>query len=384
MDLAAPAEVGAGEGVGAFQILGAAVEDDAPATFAGTGAHVEHAVGGQHDRRVVFHHHQGVAGVAQALHGNDDALHVARVQADAGLVEHKERVHQRGAERRGQVDALHLAAAQGAALPVQGEVADADFAQVLQAGADFTQQQLQGLGLGSMCRVQVVDLQGIEKAPQPLQRQAHEVVQAQAGQCLQLRARPLHALGQKACAGCQHGIGLRLAAHAPEQALGLQARAAADAARGVAAVLGQQHADVHLVGLALQVLEETVDAIPLLVPFAVPVRRAVHHPVLLRRRQLVPGRVARNAGGLGVAQQIFLAFGPGRCLQRLDGAGAQRQLVVGDDQSQVDADHAAKAAAAGAGPDGGVEGEQRGNRVLVAQVALRTVQSGRERPHVLS
>ena len=59
------------------------------------------------------------------------------MQADAGLVEHKQGVHQRGAQRRGEVDALHFAAAQGAALPVQREVADAHVAQVFQAGGNF-------------------------------------------------------------------------------------------------------------------------------------------------------------------------------------------------------------------------------------------------------
>jgi hypothetical protein len=40
--------------------------------------------------RVVLDHHQRVARIAQALHGHDDAVHVARVQADAGLVEHEQ------------------------------------------------------------------------------------------------------------------------------------------------------------------------------------------------------------------------------------------------------------------------------------------------------
>jgi hypothetical protein len=44
------------------------------------------------------------------LHGHVDAVHVARVQADAGLVQHEQGVDQRGAQRGGQVDALHLAA----------------------------------------------------------------------------------------------------------------------------------------------------------------------------------------------------------------------------------------------------------------------------------
>ena len=142
-DLLAPAEVSAGQRVGVAQVVGRAVEHNLPAALARSRAHVDHAVRRQHHGRVVLHHHQRVAGIAQALHGHDDALHVTRVQADAGLVEHEQRVHERGAQRRRQVDALHLAARQRAALPVQRQVADADFAQVLQARRDFLEQQVQ-------------------------------------------------------------------------------------------------------------------------------------------------------------------------------------------------------------------------------------------------
>ena len=90
-------------------------------------------------------HHQRVAGIAQALHGLDDAVHVARVQSDAGLVEHEHGVDQRGAQRRGQVDALHLAAAERAALAIQRQVADADVAQVFEPRADLVLQQRQRL-----------------------------------------------------------------------------------------------------------------------------------------------------------------------------------------------------------------------------------------------
>ena len=78
-DLAPPAQVGAGQGVGLAQVGGAAVKHDLAAALARARAHVDHAVGRQHHGRVMLHHHQGVAGVAQALHGHDDAVHVARV-----------------------------------------------------------------------------------------------------------------------------------------------------------------------------------------------------------------------------------------------------------------------------------------------------------------
>ena len=75
---------------------------------------VEHPVRREHDLRVVLHHEEGVAGVAQPVQHADHAAHVARVEPDARLVEHEERVDERGAERGGEVDALHLATAQGA------------------------------------------------------------------------------------------------------------------------------------------------------------------------------------------------------------------------------------------------------------------------------
>ena len=45
-------------------------------------------------------------------------------------------------------------------------------------------------------------------------------------------------------------------------------------------------------------------------------------------RQLVPGRIARNARGLGVTHQVILTFLPGRCLHGLDRTGAQREALA--------------------------------------------------------
>ncbi|XQU68608.1 hypothetical protein OJJOAM_001339 [Cupriavidus sp. H18C1] len=96
--------------------------------------------------------------------------------------------------------------------------------------------------------------------------------------------------------------------------------------------------------------------------------------------QFGPRRVARNAGARGVAHQVVLALLPCRRLHRLDRALAQRLAPVGNDQAEVDADHAAEAAAGLAGAVGRVEREQRRLRVCIAQVAFRTVQAGGEAP----
>ena len=105
-----------------------AVEDDLAAALAGARAHVDDAVGLEHDLRIVLDHQQRVAGIAQPLHDADHALHVARMQADRGLIEHEQRVDQRGAERGGQIDALHLAARERARLAVERQIAEADVA----------------------------------------------------------------------------------------------------------------------------------------------------------------------------------------------------------------------------------------------------------------
>ena len=292
-DALAPAQVGAGQRVGRADRLRRAVEHDAAAAFAGAGAHVDQAVGGQHHGRVVLDHHQRVAGVAQPVHCQDDAVHVARVQADARLVEHEQGVDQRGAQRRREVDALHLAAAERAALPVERQITQADIAQVAKSRANFVEQQLQRVvehrarqrqaapgrperpappqraDAGGVWRV---GFTAVEEAADALDRHQHQIVQRQARQRLELRARPRHALRQESPCRRQHVSGIGAAAQAPQQCLGLEPRAAAGVARCVAAVLRQQHADVHLVRLALQVFEEALDAVPLLVPVAVPLR----------------------------------------------------------------------------------------------------------------
>jgi hypothetical protein len=68
----------------------------------------------------------GVAEIAQALEGDEQAVVVALVEADRGLVEDVEDAGQAGADLAGEADALALAAGQGAGGAIEVEIIEAD------------------------------------------------------------------------------------------------------------------------------------------------------------------------------------------------------------------------------------------------------------------
>jgi hypothetical protein len=96
------------------------------AAAAGFGADFDDVVGGADHGLVVFDDDDGVAGVGERADDRDEAVDVARVEADAGFIEDEECVDERRAEAGGEVDALDLAAGEGLGLAVEGEVAEAD------------------------------------------------------------------------------------------------------------------------------------------------------------------------------------------------------------------------------------------------------------------
>ena len=337
-----------GERVRALQLVRRAGEHDPPAALARSGPDVEDAVGGEHDLRVVLDDHQRVAGVAQLLHDVDHAAHVARVQADRRLVEHEQRVDERGAERGREVDPLHLAARERARLAVEREVAQADLAEVREAGADLGQEEIGGLV------ERRGQLEGLEERAQALDRQQHQVVD--------------RALG---------------APQLPEERVGLEPRAAARRARRVRAVARQQHADVHLVGLGLEPGEEALHAVPLArpgLPPAHPVRVALDHPAAVPLGQVAPRGVERDAALPRHLLEVVLALAIALRLPRLDRAVARALRLVRDHEAVVDADHAPEAAAGLARADRRVEREEARARVGVVDVAVGAVEIAREAP----
>ena len=346
---------------------GRAEADDFAAALTGTRAHVEDPVGFEHDLRIVFDDHQRVAGVAQPMHDLDHAQHVARMQADRGFVEHEQRVDQRSAQRRRQVDPLYFTARQTARLAVERQVADSDLAQVAQPIADLAEQQVGGIV------EQTRKAQRIEEVTRTRQRQQHQVMDAQTGQGRLLCCAPADAGRPKGRARAERRGGDRRVAKSPEQRVGLQARAVADVARRIRAVARQQHADVHLVGPGLEPLEVALDAIPdVLRPLAF----AVDDPAPLRLRQFSPRRVERNVTLAPKTQEVVLTLAVGVGLPGLDHAAAQGLARIRYHEPVVDTDDPAEAAAGITGAEGRVEREGTGPDVAVCEIAVGAVQIG--------
>src|SRR5207249_6946270 len=120
-------------------------EHDLATPLAGAGPEVDYVVGGADEGGVVLDHHDRVAEVAQAVEDARQALRVAGVEADRGLVEHVERVDERGADGGGEIDALELAARERARLPVEGQVLEPYLDQVAEPAADLAQDQARHL-----------------------------------------------------------------------------------------------------------------------------------------------------------------------------------------------------------------------------------------------
>src|SRR5690606_35083149 len=142
-DLLATGQVLAGQRVRMLHhLVRSALGHHPAAVHPGAGADIDHVVGEADGVLVVLDDYHRVAQVAQVGEGAQQALVVALVQADGGLVEDVHDAHQAGADLAGQADALGLAAGQGVGAAVQGQVVEADIDQELQAFADFLENLL--------------------------------------------------------------------------------------------------------------------------------------------------------------------------------------------------------------------------------------------------
>ena len=109
---------------------------------------------------LVFDDDHGVAQVAQLFEHLDQAVRIARVESDGGLVEDVERSGEVAAQRRGEVDALALATREGRGETVERQIAQPHVREVLQAVADFDEDACGGL------RVVLIEQQAAEEGNQ--------------------------------------------------------------------------------------------------------------------------------------------------------------------------------------------------------------------------
>src|SRR5258708_27226536 len=198
-----------------------------------------------------------------------------------------------------------------------------------------------------------------------------------AGKRTQHVVREFRALRLEAPRRIEHAVGVLLRPDAPQQRLGLQARAVAGRTRRVGAIARQEHAHVHFVGLGFQPAEEARDAVPDARPGfspAHPLGLAFEHPPALFRSEITERNVERNAALLRVLLDVVLAVVKAGRLPGPDRAFAQRLRLVRYAEAVVDADHAPEAAAGLAGAERRGEGKEARQRLGRVEVAFGAVQ----------
>ncbi|HJQ20121.1 MAG TPA: hypothetical protein VJ867_07220 [Gemmatimonadaceae bacterium] len=312
-------------------------EHDLSATLAAAGSELHHIVGSANRVGVVLDDEYGVARLAQAREKSQQPRHVARVKADRWLIEHVQRVDELRAERVREPDALCFAAGKRSRGPVHREVVQADVAQELHAVA----------------------------------RLLHEVagdaaLELREGQMLQ----PVEQLVHRQLGHLRDGaIG-----DAHLQCVRLQLRAPAGGADSRGLVAAQENADVLLVALLLEVLEEGKDALE--------AARARMEQLLARaRRQARPRLVQRNAlaaAELGErATLVVVAWHR----PWIDGAVAHRPFGMRDDEAFVVLEHRTEPVAFDASAARAIEGEQLRRRRWRARAVIRTFEALGEAQH---
>jgi hypothetical protein len=117
------------------------LEDDLTASGPVSWAEVDELVGDAHDAGFMFDHNDCVSRIAELFKDTNQALGVAGMQSNAGLIEHEKRINQPGAEAGGQTHTLRFAARERACGTVKSEIAEPDIVQVTQTGPNLAKDQ---------------------------------------------------------------------------------------------------------------------------------------------------------------------------------------------------------------------------------------------------
>ncbi len=282
----------------------------------------------------MLHHDHGVAELAQAPQRVEQPRIVALVQADRRLVEHIEHAGEAGADLRRQPDALALAARQRARGARQREIVEADVAEEGQAVADLLQDALRDLvALG---------VEFLRQFARPGDRR------------LDRKRRDLADM----LAVDLHRERLRLQAIAVAGLAGRRGHVTLDfLARPLA--LGFLVAPLEILDHALEGFAHLISAQPVVIGEThLLVAGAVEDHGARLLGQFAPGLVEPEFVVLAERLQGLEIIGRARFRPRGDGALAQAQARVGNDERGVDRQVAPEAAAGGAGAKRVVEREQ--------------------------
>ena len=121
--------------------------NDVAATLSRAGAELDHEIGLADGAQIMLDHEHGVSCVAKTPEQRQQAVGVARMEADRGLIEDVQRVDQTRAQRVGQCDALGLATGEGAGLALEREIAQPDVSQKIETGVELVENELRHLAL---------------------------------------------------------------------------------------------------------------------------------------------------------------------------------------------------------------------------------------------
>src|ERR1700678_729961 len=215
------AEIASRQRMGVLQhLLACAGENQFSAVFAGAGAEVHDVVGGHDSVGIVFDDQQGVTEIAQSFQDFDQAVRVARMQPNRGLIKNVERADEARTERGGELDTLRFAAGKRGGEPIERKIIESDFIEKAQTLLDFFEDFF---GDG---RFEFGEFQAVEKWPRFFYGHLADFGDGTSGDF--------------------YGPGF-----------GAQPSAMAIGAGGVAAVTAKENANVQFVFLAFEPIEET-------------------------------------------------------------------------------------------------------------------------------
>ncbi|MEX2153021.1 MAG: hypothetical protein WD825_06740, partial [Gemmatimonadaceae bacterium] len=280
-----------------------------------------------------------VARVTESHEQAQQTGHVARVQSDGGLVEDIQRIHEAGAERVRQADALRLTTGERARRSIERQIIQPDIAEELHAIARFLEQVVGDASL------EIRQIERVEPREELIDRQ----------------------LGYS-----RDGV----ASDPHLQRVGLQLRAPTGRTHARGLIPPQEHADVLLVSFLLQVLEEGENPL-------VAANSRAQQPVARAGRQALPRHIHRDLLAFReLRQRPALVLVPWH-RPRIDRSVAKRTPGVRYDESFVVLEDGAEAVAFGAGAARAVEREELRRGRGSPRAVVRALEPFGESPDLL-